>query len=173
MEIADRNLLHIMKNLYAPWRYDYILKQKTKGCILCEKYKANADDEQLIVKRGKLAYILMNLYPYNNGHLMIAPYRHVANLVDLTQDELVEIIKLVQLSEKVLRKVYQPDGFNVGINIGKAAGAGIDSHLHAHIVPRWNGDTNFLATFAETKVIPENIEEAYKKLKHAFEREEA
>jgi ATP adenylyltransferase len=162
-----------MKNLYAPWRYDYILKEKTKGCILCEKYKANADEKQLIVKRGKLAYILMNLFPYNNGHLMIVPYRHVGELGDLTEGELLEIMKLTQVSEKVLRKVYHPDGFNVGINIGEAAGAGIDDHFHVHIVPRWIGDTNFIAAFAETKVIPENIEDAYKKLKDAFEKEEA
>jgi ATP adenylyltransferase len=160
-----------MKNLYAPWRYSYILKEKTKGCILCKKYKANLDEQNLIVKRGKLAYILMNLYPYNNGHLMIAPYRHIAKLSSLDDDELFELMKLAQLSEKVLEKVYHPDGFNMGINIGKVAGAGINDHLHLHIVPRWDGDTNFLAAIGETKVIPESIEDAYKKLKNAFEKE--
>jgi len=158
-----------MDNLYSPWRIDYILTEKKKGCIFCIKPQENDDKKYLILKRGKFSYIIMNLFPYNNAHLMVVPYRHVSNLSLLNDEELFELIKLTQLCEKVINKVYTPDGLNVGINLGESAGAGIAEHLHVHIVPRWNGDTNFISTVGNTRVIPEKMEDTYNKLLKAFE----
>ncbi|MBC8383169.1 MAG: HIT domain-containing protein [Candidatus Cloacimonetes bacterium] len=157
-----------MDKLYSPWRIDYILSEKEKGCIFCTKPQANDDEGHLILKRGKLTYIIMNLYPYNNGHLMVVPFRHIARMQELTDDELCEIAKMTQLCEKALTEAYHPDGLNVGMNLGEAAGAGVADHLHIHVVPRWNGDTNFISTVGNTRVIPEKMEEAYKKLKKVF-----
>lgn len=157
-----------MDILYSPWRIDYILSKKEKGCIFCSKPKAD-DEEHLIIKRGEHTYIIMNLYPYNNAHLMVIPYRHVSILSELNDDELFEMMKMTQLCEKVLNEVYTPDGMNVGMNIGEAAGAGIADHLHIHIVPRWKGDTNFISTLGRTRVIPEKMEESYHKLKKVFD----
>jgi len=158
----------MMDILYSPWRIDYILSKKEKGCIFCSKPKAD-DEEHLIIKRGEHTYIIMNLYPYNNAHLMVIPYRHVSILSELNDDELFEMMKMTQLCEKVLNEVYTPDGMNVGMNIGEAAGAGIADHLHIHIVPRWKGDTNFISTLGRTRVIPEKMEESYHKLKKVFD----
>ncbi len=158
-----------MDILYSPWRIDYILSEKEKGCIFCSKPRANDDEGFLILKRGKTAYIIMNLYPYNNGHLMVVPYRHVSHLSDLDDKELCEMTKLTQLCEKALNEVYTPDGINIGMNLGEAAGAGVADHLHIHIVPRWNGDTNFISTLGKTRVIPEQMEKTYHKLKKVFD----
>lgn len=158
-----------MDILYSPWRIDYILSEKEKGCIFCSKPKADDDKGYLILKRGRHTYVIMNLYPYNNAHLMVVPYRHVSHLSALNDDELCEMIKMTQLSEQVLNQVYTPDGMNVGMNLGEAAGAGVADHLHIHIVPRWNGDTNFISTLGKTRVIPEKMEETYKKLKKVFD----
>ncbi len=157
-----------MKVLWAPWRIEYIRSPKHEGCIFCDFPKENRDRERLILYRGKKAFVIMNNYPYNPGHVMVVPYRHVANWEDLTDGELLEIMKLTQLMIKAIKRAMNPDGFNLGVNLGRVAGAGIDSHVHLHIVPRWNGDTNFMPVVADTKVIPESLQEAYDELKRAI-----
>ncbi|WP_099210217.1 HIT family protein [Thermococcus henrietii] len=161
-----------MKVLWAPWRIEYIRSPKHDGCIFCDFPKENLDKERLILYRGKHAFVIMNNYPYNPGHVMVAPYRHVANWEELTDEELLEIMKLTQLMIKAIKRAMNPDGFNLGVNLGRVAGAGIDSHVHLHIVPRWNGDTNFMPVIADTKVIPESLQEAYDELKRAIEEVE-
>jgi len=151
--------------LWAPWRIEYILSEKEEGCLFCRVINEDRDDENLILYRGKKAYVILNKYPYNNGHLMIVPYRHVPNIEDLDDDELLEICRLTTLSIRLLKHVMKPEGFNIGANIGKAAGAGIEEHFHLHIVPRWVGDTNFMPIISDTKVVVEAIKETYKKLK--------
>ncbi|WP_297535620.1 HIT domain-containing protein [Thermococcus sp.] len=158
-----------MKILWAPWRIEYIRSPKHDGCIFCDFPRENRDKERLILYRGKHAFVIMNNYPYNPGHVMVAPYRHVANWEELTDEELLEIMKLTQLMIKAIKRAMNPDGFNLGVNLGRVAGAGIDSHVHLHIVPRWNGDTNFMPVIADTKVIPESLEEAYDELKKAID----
>ncbi|WP_010478794.1 HIT family protein [Thermococcus zilligii] len=158
-----------MKTLWAPWRIEYIRSPKHKGCIFCDFPKENEDRERLILYRGEHSFVIMNNYPYNPGHVMIAPYRHVGKWEDLTDEELLEIMKLSQLMIKAIKKAMNPDGFNLGVNLGRVAGAGIDDHVHLHIVPRWNGDTNFMPVIADTKVIPESLKEAYDELKKAIE----
>ncbi len=152
----------------APWRIEYIEMEKPKGCILCDKPKENNDAQNYILYRGDKNFIMMNLYPYNAGHLMIAPYRHIANLEELNNEELREYWQIVTRSLKVLRKVFNPGGFNIGINMGKAAGAGIEEHVHTHIVPRWHGDTNFMPVIGDVKVISQALAETYQKLKEQF-----
>ncbi|NJE55129.1 HIT domain-containing protein [Thermococcus sp. 21S9] len=161
-----------MKVLWAPWRIEYIRSPKHDGCIFCDFPKENRDRERLILYRGEKAFVIMNNYPYNPGHVMVAPYRHVANWEELTDEELLEIMKLTQLMIRAIKRAMNPDGFNLGVNLGRVAGAGIDSHVHLHIVPRWNGDTNFMPVIADTKVIPESLEEAYDELKRTIEEVE-
>ncbi len=156
-----------MKYLWAPWRMDYILGSKEKGCIFCIKPLENKDKENLILFQGKHAFIMMNRYPYNSGHLMIVPKRHCTELEELKKKEMEEISFFLQASVKVLKKTLSPQGFNIGMNLGKIAGAG-EEHLHFHIVPRWTGDTNFMPILGETKVIPEYLLNTYEKLKLAF-----
>jgi len=158
-----------LKTLWAPWRIEYIRSPKHDGCIFCDFPKEDRDRERLILYRGEHSFIIMNNYPYNPGHVMIAPYRHVGKWEDLTDDELLEIMELSQLMIKALKKAMNPHGFNMGVNLGRVAGAGIDDHVHLHIVPRWNGDTNFMPVIADTKVIPESLEEAYDELKKAID----
>jgi len=157
-----------MRQIWAPWRIEYIQMEKPEGCILCEKPGQNSDAINYILYRGDKNFVIMNSYPYNSGHLMIAPYRHIANLEELTDEELHEHIEIVSRSAKVLRQVFKPDGFNIGMNVGRIAGAGIDKHIHTHIVPRWEGDTNFMPVLSDTKVINEALAETYKKLKGKF-----
>ena len=154
-----------MEHIWAPWRIEYIQMEKPEGCILCQKPRENKDAINYILYRGGKNFIIMNSYPYNPGHLMIAPYRHVANLEELTNDELHEHFEIVSRSIKLLRQAFKPDGFNIGINIGKVAGAGIEDHFHTHIVPRWQGDTNFMPVISDARVLPEALAETYKKLK--------
>jgi len=152
--------------LYAPWRFKYItstLKKKDR-CIFCEMLSMK-DEEAYIIYRGRYSFIVLNIYPYNTGHLMIAPYRHVPSIENLSDDELLEIIKLLKLSIKLLREAYNPHGFNIGLNIGRVAGAGIEDHVHIHIVPRWIGDVNFMPSICEVKVFSQAIEESYKLLR--------
>ncbi len=158
--------------LYSPWRLKYILSNKDKKCILCLK-PSQKDDDHLILFRSKLSFVIMNLYPYNNGHLMIVPNNHVSTLNQLSKEELYDLFETVQLCEKVLQRKYNPDGFNIGLNLGKSAGAGIDEHLHVHIVPRWAGDVNFMTSIGGTRVIPENFETAFRQLKEQFDNERA
>jgi len=157
-----------MEQIWAPWRIEYILMEKATGCILCQKPKQKNDASNFILYRGDKNFVIMNSFPYNPGHLMIAPYRHVANLDELTNEELHEHIEIVSRSIKVLRQLFNPGGFNLGINMGKTAGAGIEDHVHTHIVPRWQGDTNFMPIISDTKVIPEALAETYNRLKGKF-----
>lgn len=157
-----------MKQLWAPWRIDYITGKKPAGCILCDKPKEKKDRANLILHRGKHGFIMMNLYPYNNGHLMVTPYEHVNTLEALSDDVLKNLMQLTRKSLAALRKSFRPEGANVGLNLGKAAGAGIEDHLHFHVLPRWVGDTNFMTSVSETRVIPEDLEETYRQLKPHF-----
>ncbi len=160
-----------MERLWAPWRLEYIVGEKEEGCIFCEFPKRGDDTKHLILHRGALVYIIMNAFPYSNGHLLVAPYRHVGDISELTDEECREIMLLARKCCQVLREAVRPDGFNLGINLGTAAGAGIADHVHMHIVPRWNGDTNFMPVLADVKVIPEALEATYAKLKPLFDRQ--
>jgi len=154
-----------MKALWAPWRMEYILGDKeTAGCFFCPGGDRSTDEERLILALGPQTMVLMNRFPYNNGHLLVAPLRHVGRLEQLTPEETGAIMAAVQQSIRILQTVMRPEGFNVGLNLGKAAGAGVDEHLHVHIVPRWNGDTNFMGVVGEVRVIPEHIRATYHKL---------
>ena len=154
--------------LWAPWRMEYILGTKENGCIFCDKPKQDTDRENLIVHRGRLSFVVMNKYPYNNGHLMVVPYRHEAEFERLTAEENLELMALLQSSVRALRKIMAPHGFNLGMNVGAAAGAGIDCHLHFHIVPRWRADTNFMPVVGHTKVISEGLWETWGQLRQVF-----
>jgi ATP adenylyltransferase len=155
--------------LYSPWRLNYILTEKDKKCIFCFKPLEDNDKDHLILFRSDYSFVIMNLYPYNNGHLMVVPNRHVSRLEELSSEEISDLFNLLKKTERVINKVYHPDGLNIGMNIGKAAGAGIDDHLHVHIIPRWNGDCNFMTCVNSTRVIPESFDLAYIKLKEEFD----
>lgn len=157
-----------METLWAPWRMVYVENDWPSRCIFCETASTQQDDKNLILYRGKFVFILMNLYPYNPGHVMIAPYRHLDDLKKLSAEEQLELIQEAARSTSLLRETMNPDGFNLGMNQGKTAGAGIEDHLHLHIVPRWNGDTNFMPIVANTKVIPEELAATYRKLASVF-----
>jgi ATP adenylyltransferase len=157
-----------MKTIWAPWRMNYIRQKGEKGCIFCKKPLEQKDEQNLILYRGRKTFVLMNRFPYNNGHLMIVPKRHCTDLDELSINEFQDLFDVVNVSTQVLKKSLRPHGFNVGINLGKAGGAGID-HLHVHVVPRWLGDTNFMPVLAETKVVPESLDETYRKLRSVFE----
>jgi len=144
--------------------------EKPEGCILCDKPGQDNDTENHILYRGNLNFVMLNGYPYNPGHLMIAPYRHLGDLTELTSEERNEHFGIVTRSVEALRQALSPDGFNVGINLGRTAGAGIDDHIHSHIVPRWNGDTNFMTVFDDVRVVPEAMAGTYQTLKAAFEK---
>jgi ATP adenylyltransferase len=155
--------------LWAPWRMEYILGPKEQGCIFCDKPKQTQDRENLILHRGAQAFVIMNKYPYNNGHLLIVPYRHEADLGRLTNAESLEMMELLQKSAAALKGTCAPQGFNIGMNVGAVAGAGIDSHLHFHIVPRWNADTNFMPIIGHTKVVSEGLWETWAHLRERFQ----
>ncbi len=157
-----------MKRLWAPWRIDYIRGEKPLGCILCDKPQAQCDQENLILFRAEHSFVMMNLYPYNNGHLMVSPYQHADTLEGLSNAVLSDLMQMMKASLAALRSAFNPEGANVGLNLGKAGGAGIDDHLHFHVVPRWEGDTNFMTVVGENRVIPEDIQETYRLLKPHF-----
>jgi ATP adenylyltransferase len=157
-----------MKYLWAPWRMDYILEEKQKGCIFCKKPMERKDKVNLILHQSRYAFVMMNKFPYNNGHVMVVPKRHCPDLEQLDDKALQDLLFLLRASTRILRKILRPDGFNIGMNIGKVGGAGVDDHIHFHIVPRWNGDTNFMPVLGETKIIPEYLGETYQKLHAAF-----
>ena len=163
-----------MERLWSPWRSEYIDSMKDKSddesCVFCNAVSENLEEESsLIVFRRNNIFTVLNLYPYNNGHLMIVPNRHISELSDITTEEFSEITSQITLGTEALKLLYSPHGFNIGANIGKAAGAGIDTHLHFHIVPRWNGDTNFMPIIGEVKVISHELLETKKNLINAFE----
>jgi ATP adenylyltransferase len=153
-----------MEFLWAPWRLKYILSEKDEDCIFCYKPKENKDRENLVLLKGEKNLVMLNKYPYNPGHLMVAPYKHVSSLDALDDEELQEHFKLVSRCVEMLREEMNPEGFNIGINLGKVAGAGIEEHIHTHIVPRWNGDTNFMPVFSDIRVVPEALEATFDKL---------
>lgn len=157
-----------MERIWAPWRIRYIQMEKSGGCILCEKPGEDNDTLNYILYRGNKNFIILNSYPYNPGHLMVAPYRHVASLDEFSDEERNEHFELVSRGIKVLRQAFDPGGFNIGVNIGKVAGTGIDDHVHTHIVPRWQGDTNFVPVLSDIRVLPEALSDTYEKLKGKF-----
>jgi len=161
------------EKLWAPWRMQYIEGVDTEnegGCIFCSKPQADNDRENYILHRAKNCYIIMNIYPYSNGHLMVVPYNHTTNLGELASETRLEIMDMIDIVVEAMKNSMRPDGFNIGMNLGRSAGAGIEDHLHMHIVPRWNGDTNFMPVIGCTKVICESLEDTYAKLKKAIEQ---
>lgn len=160
-----------MDVLWAPWRMKYILSDGSEpGCIFCTDDNRVKDEDRLILFVGQKTMVIMNKYPYINGHLLVAPKRHVHGLEKLTDEESLDLLLMVRKSIDILKEVLKAEGFNVGLNLGKVAGAGVEEHMHFHIVPRWFGDTNYMTVFAEVRVIPEHIKETYKKLKPHFEK---
>jgi ATP adenylyltransferase len=153
-----------MKVLWAPWRIKYIAGDKEEGCIFCKKPKEGNDKENLILYTGETSFIIMNRYPYSNGHLMTVPYKHTNSFSDLTQDERLDLMNLTAKCLDILQ-VIKPEGFNIGMNLGRTGGAGIDDHLHFHIVPRWSGDNNFMPVIGDVRVMPEYLEETYETLR--------
>ncbi len=159
--------------LWAPWRMKYIqafADGEEEECFLCLNPTMQDSPENLVLHRGEHCFVIMNLYPYNNGHLMVAPYRHEWDYLKLTSDELAECGSLTQACLQVLNRVMRPHGFNIGWNVGRVAGAGVEEHLHQHIVPRWDGDTNFMPVIGGTKVISESLHESWRRLKEEFEK---
>ena len=161
-----------MEILWAPWRMDYIKSapKGTSSCVFCDKRDGNRDRENLLLYRSKYSFVLMNPFPYNNGHLMVLPRRHVAGMEDLSDEELLDLMKTSRLCLECLKDAMSPEGFNLGINFGKVAGAGLGEHLHLHIVPRWAGDASFMAVVGETRVIPEHLSRTYESLAQQFGR---
>ena len=157
-----------MDPLWAPWRMRYIMAPKSDDCIFCTKPAAGDDSANLIVWRGDSAYVMLNAYPYNNGHLLISPYAHIADLEDLPAQTLLEIMQLSQDAIRVLKQDFNPQGVNLGLNLGAAAGAGVKDHLHLHVVPRWLGDTNFMPVVADVRVIPQSLDHAYAIIRKGF-----
>lgn len=159
-----------MDRLWSPWRLEYVTSNKADtGCVFCDVSRPPSPDS-LIVYERKTCYVILNLYPYNNGHLLIVPYRHTPSLASLTTEELHETAELMQLCERALLEAYQPHGINVGVNLGKPAGAGVLEHVHVHVVPRWNGDTNFMTVVGETRVLPEELGQSAARLKPLFHK---
>lgn len=159
-----------MERLWSPWRLSYVTGAKSPpGCIFCSAV-TNSEEEPLVLFRGFASLVILNRFPYNNGHLMVAPSRHVAMLATLTREELTELMVLTQRAEIALDDAYHPDGINVGVNLGRTAGAGIVDHVHVHVVPRWNGDTNFMTVVGEVRVLPETLEATAARLGPIFER---
>ncbi|MFH1858029.1 MAG: HIT domain-containing protein [Candidatus Omnitrophota bacterium] len=155
------------KQLWAPWRDAVIYHRTTKRCIFCTKPKERKDAKNYIFMRRRYTFAMLNLYPYNNGHIMVVPYRHVKSLQALTQKELSALVQHLRDCEKLLREVLKPHGFNIGLNVGRAAGAGFENHIHFHIVPRWNGDTNYMPVLSGVKIISESLNTFYQKVHDA------
>jgi ATP adenylyltransferase len=155
-----------VKNLWAPWRAEYVLGPKADGCVFCLTQKDRAEERILqqrqILYQGKNAFVLMNKYPYCNGHLLIAPYAHLSCITELDQESAAEFTLLIQKAADILRRHFKAQGINIGINLGEAAGAGVREHLHCHLVPRWNGDSNFMAVMSELRTIPQHLENTYR-----------
>lgn len=159
-----------MQIIWAPWRMEYIQGEPLSECLFCQKFSEKDDNTNYILYRGDLGFIILNTYPYNNGHLMVAPIRHIADITLLNESELCKLMNLVQKSVEGLKEVYKPSGFNIGLNLGESAGAGITDHLHIHIVPRWQGDTNFMPALCDTKVMPQYLRVTYNALLPFFQK---
>jgi len=157
-----------MRYLWAPWRMEYILEGKQKGCIFCKKPREKKDKENLILYQNEYALVMMNKFPYNNGHVMVVPKHHGPDLNQLGDKEFQELIYLLKATIQILKTILHPHGFNIGMNIGKIGGAGVEDHVHFHIVPRWTGDTNFMPILGKTKIVPEYLEKTYDQLHPAF-----
>lgn len=163
-----------MKHLWSPWRMEYIQDQsRASACIFCEAWAGRQDERTLLVHRGQDAFVILNRFPYTSGHLMIVPVVHLATLEAVPLPTLTEMMALTKAALAALREVYQPQAFNVGANIGEVAGAGIADHVHLHVVPRWAGDTNFMSTLADTRVLPEALDETFRRLRDAWPESEA
>jgi len=161
-----------MKQLWAPWRMEYILNEVDKhdGCVFCELPEQNQDEKNLILYRTEHCFVVLNKFPYNNGHLLVVPYQHTGNLLDLSDEVLLDMQKTIRKTIEVMHNVLHPHAMNIGMNLGRIAGAGIDEHLHYHIVPRWDGDTNFMPVLTGTKVVSESLRASWQKLHAEFLR---
>ncbi len=158
-----------MKVLWAPWRLDYILGPKPDSCVFCIPPHTQEDKERYILYRGQHCYVIMNKYPYNNGHLMVTPYEHIMDFTALKTEAAHEMMDLLQTCTAILKEHFHCQGINIGLNLGEAAGAGIREHLHFHLVPRWNGDSSFMAVMDEVRMVPEHLDSSYKALKPYFD----
>jgi ATP adenylyltransferase len=160
-----------VERLWSPWRLQYVTSTgEPRGCVFCEAQAGGAEAAPLVVFRGLHAFVILNLFPYNSGHLMVVPNRHIATLASATHDERCELMDLTRVAEQALTEAYAPHGLNVGMNLGRSAGAGIVDHMHVHVVPRWNGDTNFMTVVGEVRVLPEDLAQTAGRLRPAFER---
>ena len=160
------------ERIWAPWRLDYVKeagKNPDEECIFCAKPAAGDDEASLIVHRGESSFVILNKYPYTSGHLMVAPFEHVGRLEEIEPATVAEIMDLVQRGLRLLERTYGPQGYNVGVNQGRAAGAGVEHHIHFHVVPRWGGDTNFMSSIGESRVIPQSLEDTYAALRGGFD----
>ncbi len=158
-----------MDYLWSPWRYQYISNiRKANRCVFCVDSSGERDPEDFIVFRGRWNFVILNIFPYTSGHLLIAPYEHTANFQAFPIEQLTEMLELAKLGQSAIEQTYHPDGFNIGMNLGQSAGAGVAQHLHLHVVPRWAGDANFMTIVSETRVLPEELKSTYEKLKRHF-----
>jgi len=158
-----------MKHLWAPWRIDYITSPKIEGCFLCRYFAETRDQDNLILARGPTCAVVMNRYPYTGGHLMVCPYRHISTPTEMNEAEMLEMMRWMVTCTEILKQHLRPEGFNIGINLGDAGGAGLKDHLHLHIVPRWIGDTNFVSAIGDVRVVPQALEALYMELRPAFD----
>ena len=159
-----------MHRLWAPWRAKFVLGKKEKGCFICKGLREMKDGKNLILYRGEKSFVMMNRFPYNTGHLIVCSNRHTGKLEDLTESQMVDLMKTTQLSINILKSTLKPEALNLGMNLGKISGAGVANHLHMHIVPRWSGDTNFMPILTDTKVVSISLREIFKKLKKEFRK---
>ncbi len=160
-----------MERLWAPWRLEYIVEEKGSGCVFCTAASTQDDAKSLILHRGETCFVILNRYPYSNGHLMVVPFAHVAVMDDLREAELLELMVMTRRATQIVGRLMQAEGFNIGLNVGRVAGAGIEEHLHIHVVPRWSGDTNFMPVLGDTKVIPQSLQACYDLLAPAFQEQ--
>jgi ATP adenylyltransferase len=162
-----------VNHLWAPWRMGYVTAEQPEGCIFCTKPGANDDEANWILYRGESVFIMLNAFPYNTGHLLVAPFRHLGDVLDMTPQESSETLYGIRIAVEVLRSSFSPQGFNIGVNMGQVAGAGYADHVHVHVVPRWAGDTNFMAITADTRVVPQALADTYRRLKERIAQREA
>jgi ATP adenylyltransferase len=159
-----------MEHIFSPWRYKYIsTADREEGCVFCRIQESEKDEENYVIYRGELNFAILNLFPYTSGHLMIVPYAHVASLADTSEAATTEMMSLAKRAQSALESEYHPDGFNIGMNLGRSAGAGVADHIHLHVVPRWTGDANFVSIIGETRVLPEDLATTREKLKKHFD----